>query len=578
MAGGTTIGEVSINLRMNLAQFRKDTADGSAEAGRAAKRLGDDMKAGTSEARGSLMLLGEEIGVHIPRHLQSFISQLPGVNAALTAAFNSVAVLALLEIIVKVIEKIKEVSEASAQAAAAQKAFNEQMEEYTTKSDAAAESISKIGDQLTKLTSGIAGRSTVGNAISGIFGEIGDAVQRDLPALADFVEMFAKGDEKAKAFVATAQAFTERLKDIEKTDGPVAALKAVTDELTELYNGSNRARADVAATITAFEAMQSALSHEVNDKFQKSVEDAAKAAKAALDEEWTAYQRMLKIAKQSDIYKVTDNHQTVEDMKRTGVYREADQAPNAGAAGQVKPTDLGAGIETKPEYVGANPELVKIQNDQKAAMEEAKKVYEETRTAAEKYADTMAQLNELLKQGKIDQETYDRAAKQAQNSEDNLSKNAKQLGADIGKTIEQAALFGRSWTDAFKAVAVQIAELILKMTLLKNISSDTTKGGGGFFSSLLSGLGMFGGGMADGGPLDSGKWYIAGEHGPEPIWGGGAGAFAAGYGKGNAGVNHTEFHMHVNGVTDHDSFKKSEAQIMADMTQMMAAAHARTRR
>lgn len=44
--------------------------------------------------------------------------------------------------------------------------------------------------------------------------------------------------------------------------------------------------------------------------------------------------------------------------------------------------------------------------------------------------------------------------------------------------------------------------------------------------------GAFGGGKAAGGPLEMGKWYVAGEKGPEPIWGGGPGAFATGYGSG----------------------------------------------
>jgi hypothetical protein len=46
----------------------------------------------------------------------------------------------------------------------------------------------------------------------------------------------------------------------------------------------------------------------------------------------------------------------------------------------------------------------------------------------------------------------------------------------------------------------------------------------------------FGGGKAAGGPLQMGKWYVAGEKGPEPIWGGGPGAFASGYGGGGGGV------------------------------------------
>jgi hypothetical protein len=51
--------------------------------------------------------------------------------------------------------------------------------------------------------------------------------------------------------------------------------------------------------------------------------------------------------------------------------------------------------------------------------------------------------------------------------------------------------------------------------------------GGGVLSSALGAL--FGGFKAEGGPLTQGKWHIAGEKGPEPIWGGGPGAFAVGY-------------------------------------------------
>lgn len=62
-------------------------------------------------------------------------------------------------------------------------------------------------------------------------------------------------------------------------------------------------------------------------------------------------------------------------------------------------------------------------------------------------------------------------------------------------------------------------------------------GKSGGSSSILKGIGAFFGGFkAEGGPLQSGKWYIAGERGPEPVWGGGPGAFATGYGGGGSGV------------------------------------------
>jgi hypothetical protein len=76
-----------------------------------------------------------------------------------------------------------------------------------------------------------------------------------------------------------------------------------------------------------------------------------------------------------------------------------------------------------------------------------------------------------------------------------------------------------------------------------------TEGIGSFFSSFFGGasastggdalsqmFSLYGGPKAGGGPLQSGKWHMAGEHGPEPIWGGGPGAFAMGYGGGGTTI------------------------------------------
>src|SRR5205807_1646572 len=71
----------------------------------------------------------------------------------------------------------------------------------------------------------------------------------------------------------------------------------------------------------------------------------------------------------------------------------------------------------------------------------------------------------------------------------------------------------RSWKDALGTIAIQLTELILKMTLFK---TATAASGGGFFTSLLSGLsGKFGGGHAEGGPVNPDSWYVVGERGPE---------------------------------------------------------------
>jgi hypothetical protein len=76
-----------------------------------------------TEARGAIALLGEEIGVRLPRHVRSFVAELPGVAAAMSAAFSTVAIvglgLAIFEAGKKVyefIEKNREAAEKNAEA------------------------------------------------------------------------------------------------------------------------------------------------------------------------------------------------------------------------------------------------------------------------------------------------------------------------------------------------------------------------------------------------------------------------------------------------------------------------------
>jgi hypothetical protein len=100
---------------------------------------------------------------------------------------------------------------------------------------------------------------------------------------------------------------------------------------------------------------------------------------------------------------------------------------------------------------------------------------------------------------------------------------------------------------------------------------------GGLFGGFLSGL--FGGHKAGGGPLDPGKWYIAGEHGPEPIWAGGPGAFAAGYGKGNAGpVNNYYIDARGSSITEEQFWQSLEQMHRRSVKDAIAGSHDLQRR
>jgi virulence-associated protein VapD len=85
------------------------------QAGEEAIVAGEEMSAAAKqaefdmhEAKGEIALLGEEIGVKVPRHVRGFLAELPGVGAALNAAFTATAVLVLIQVLVEGTKKLTE--------------------------------------------------------------------------------------------------------------------------------------------------------------------------------------------------------------------------------------------------------------------------------------------------------------------------------------------------------------------------------------------------------------------------------------------------------------------------------------
>jgi hypothetical protein len=81
---------------------------GAKQLGEVTALSGEKMKASMYEARGETALLGDMFGVKLPRHVRSFVAELPGVGSALSAAFQATAVLFLLEALVKGTEKLSD--------------------------------------------------------------------------------------------------------------------------------------------------------------------------------------------------------------------------------------------------------------------------------------------------------------------------------------------------------------------------------------------------------------------------------------------------------------------------------------
>jgi hypothetical protein len=112
------IGTLTVNLEANTATFSgdlgkaaKSAEDFGAKAGAAGKRIDYSMR----EAKGGMMLMSEELGVHIPRHLQTLIAGIPAVGAAFAEMLPLIGVIAAIAIIAKLIAKNEEAKEKLAQ-------------------------------------------------------------------------------------------------------------------------------------------------------------------------------------------------------------------------------------------------------------------------------------------------------------------------------------------------------------------------------------------------------------------------------------------------------------------------------
>src|SRR4051795_12705615 len=77
------IGALIIRLQAETAQFREDMGKVKADLdGLKGKSKEFDGSFNMMEARGSMMVLEESLGIRLPRHINSLIATIPGIGAA----------------------------------------------------------------------------------------------------------------------------------------------------------------------------------------------------------------------------------------------------------------------------------------------------------------------------------------------------------------------------------------------------------------------------------------------------------------------------------------------------------------
>lgn len=162
--------------------------------------------------------------------------------------------------------------------------------------------------------------------------------------------------------------------------------------------------------------------------------------------------------------------------------------------------------EVKAKSGGRSAEL-KEHNER---MRDAQRIFEATRTEAEKYAAEIADLNELHRLGYLNAVTLGRAVDALSDDFNKVTENAER-GADAISDIFTSVLDGsRSAREAVADLLMEIAKAEARKGFMM------LAGAGGSVGSFFSGLGgLLGGARADGGPVTSGKTYLVGENGPE---------------------------------------------------------------
>jgi len=216
-----------------------------------------------------------------------------------------------------------------------------------------------------------------------------------------------------------------------------------------------------------------------------------------------------------------------DDSASAAYWRKAMESYNIAAGGKVQAkTATGEQSVTTGSLKKNTKELSEATTATKEladATAEAKRIFEATRTPFENYATTMERLNQLLKAGAIDQDTYGRASKQALDEMNNAVEKTKDgfeelqqaiegWGKDSAEAIVDFAMTGKSsFSDMIQSMIKDLAKMILYQQIMKPLAGAISSGSSGWLSSLVGFAGsLFGGGGSTSIPAGVGLWHKGG--------------------------------------------------------------------
>jgi hypothetical protein len=633
---GDTVGAVDVELNAKIAKFKRDLSEASEHVSRESKAMARSFREQSREATASLALISEETGIHIPRHLRTLISTIPGVGTALSAAFNSVAFIAILGILVEVIKKITEVRKKAEETEKAwadlgdtgKAAIHKQKEELLSLEKQLDElqgkhlsalkkqlqlidlqtldNIRAEFDQLGKKATDILTQLKV-NAVEAFFGfgnnQALDLVRENIEGIVREVhKLQAKGDnegigkllDKNIADIKSFAGERENEQNYEVRRNAEAKELELLQDLKDTYGVINKERNVKVKVADVTEAKREATDLVgAYDKMREAIKKVHDENKGLLETELSAADKKIK-AIDTQIKKI-DEYNAAWHRDNGGF----STVFNAEREGLVK---IRAEIIRNQE---AMLQLVVAQEGLKHSAEQLKEIFDHTAKPLYTGPGTVSQNEELYKIQRGDTEAIQKARdKIVQDTQTDNDKMREQLtileavkdklspeeykkakdfitglsgawqkfGTDVGETAKQAVLFGRSWTDALKSILVELVQLVLKLTVMKSLGEASGKGGFGGFFASLVG-GLVGGPKASGGPVQAGTAYLVGERGPEPFIPDTNGTILP---TGSLGSVSRPLYVTNNFPGgDADSFVRSSAQVSSALHRAITTAHGR---
>jgi hypothetical protein len=198
------------------------------------------------------------------------------------------------------------------------------------------------------------------------------------------------------------------------------------------------------------------------------------------------------------------------------------------------------GAATAEAIARTREELEKMDPAAQKAAEQAQRLQEIlSQTPSGAFASVLSDIeliNAAFDSGKISAEQWAEAVTNATGrigsagtATESTNIAAKELGMTFSSALEDAIIGGKGLKDVLGGLEQDIIRIVTRKliteplangltNLLGGIMGGASGGGGGGIGGIIGSL--FGGFFAEGGYLPAGKWGIAGERGPEPIFGG----------------------------------------------------------